>query len=177
MTTLELYKELIVRHGLNPNDVSLTWNTDGIPIFNSSNFSVWPLQAFVNELPQHLRGKNILLLGLWFGQKLVMNVFLKPFVDECRKLELDGFLFGNEVRPRKVFASLLSADSPAQAIVRNVKQYNGMNGCDWCEFEGVTVPNNNGPPLRYYPHRTPVVMLQSKQSMHWKQHLPILSRE
>ena len=50
------------------------------------------------------------------------------------------------------------ADSPARAIVRNVKQYNGMNGCDWCEFEGVAVSNNNGPPLRYYPHRTPVVM-------------------
>ena len=158
VTTSKLYKELIVRHGLNSNDVSLTWNTDGIPIFNSSNFSVWPLQAFVNELPQHLRGKNIMLFGLWFGQKPVMNVFLKPFVDECRKLELEGFLFGSEIRPRKVFALLLSADSPARAIVRNVKQYNGMNGCDWCEFEGVTVPNNNGPPVRYYPHRTPVVM-------------------
>ena len=67
VTTSELYKELIVRHGLNPNDVSLTWNTGGIPIFNSSNIFVWPLQALVNELPQHLRRKNILLLGLWFG--------------------------------------------------------------------------------------------------------------
>ena len=58
--------ELIVRHGLNPKDVSLTWNTDGIPIFNSFNFSVWPLQAFVNELPQHLRGKisRCLVYGL-----------------------------------------------------------------------------------------------------------------
>lgn len=64
VTTSELYKELIVKHGLNPNDVSLTWNTDGIPIFHSSNFSVWPLQAFVNELPPHLRNKNILALAL-----------------------------------------------------------------------------------------------------------------
>ena len=113
VTTSALYKELIVKHGLNPKDVSLTWNTDGIPIFNSSNFSIWPLQAFVNELPPHLRGKNILLLGLWFGQKPVMNTFLKPFVEECRKLESIGFTFGNEVLPRKVFALLLSADSPA----------------------------------------------------------------
>ena len=162
VTTSALYKELIVKHGLNPNDVSLTWNTDGIPIFNSSNFSIWPLQAFVNELPPHLRGKNILLLGLWFGQKPVMNTFLKPFVEECRKLESIGFTFGNEVLPRKVFALLLSADSPARAIVRNVKQFNGQYGCDWCEFEGVPVTNNNGPPTRYYPYRTPVVMRTSE---------------
>ena len=159
VTTSALYKELIVKHGLNPNDVSLTWNTDGIPIFNSSNFSIWPLQAFVNELPPHLRGKNILLLGLWFGQKPVMNTFLKPFVEECRKLESSGFTFGNEVLPRKVFALLLSADSPARAIVRNVKQFNGQYGC---EFEGVPVPKNNGPPVRYYPYRTPVVMRTSE---------------
>ena len=98
---------------------------------NSSNFSIWPLQAFVNELPPHLQGKNILLLGLWFGQKPVMNTFLKPFVEECRKLKSIGFTFGNEVLPRKVFALLLSADSPARAIVRNVKQFNGQYGCDW----------------------------------------------
>ena len=162
VTTSALYKELIVKHGHNPNDVSLTWNTDGIPIFKSSNFSIWPLQAFVNELPPHLRGKNILLVGLWFGQKPVMNTFLKPFVEECRKLESSGFTFGNEVLPRKVFALLLSADSPARAIVRNAKQFNGQYGCDWCEFEGVPVPNSNRPPVRYYPFRTPVIMRTSE---------------
>ena len=152
VTKSTLYKDLIVKHGLNPNDMSLAWNTeyalawntDGIPIFNSSNFSIWPLQVFVNELPPHLRGKNILLLGLWFGEKPIMNALLKPFVEECRKLETCGFTFANEVLPRKVFALLLSADSPARAIVRNVKQFNGKHGCDgcdWCEFEGIPVPN------------------------------------
>ena len=158
VTKSALYKDLIVKHGLNPNDMSLTWNTDGIPIFNSSNFSIWPLQVFVNELPPHLRGKNILLLGLWFGEKPIMNTFLKPFVEECRMLETCGFTFANEVLPRKVFALLLSADSPARAIVRNVKQFSGKHGCDWCEFEGIPVPNKTGPPVRYYPHRTPIVM-------------------
>jgi hypothetical protein len=163
ITTSALYKELIIKHGLGPNDLSLTWNTDGIPVFKSSNYSIWPLQAFVNELPPFLRSKNILLLGLWFGQKPIMNIFLRPFVEECRKLELHGFTFGNEILPRKVFSLLLSADSPARAIVRNVKQFNGQYGCDWCEFEGETVPSNGGPPVRYYPHRTPVIMRTAKK--------------
>ena len=98
VSTSQLYKDLVVKYGFGPNDVTLTWNTDGIPIFNSSNYSVWPLQASVNELPPHLRRRNILLLGLWFGQKPVMNTFLKPFVHECRTLESSGFIFGNEVQ-------------------------------------------------------------------------------
>jgi hypothetical protein len=57
----------------------------------------------------------------------------------------------------------LPADSPARAIVRNVKQFNGEHGCDWCEFEGVPVPTNNGPPVRYYPHRMPVVMRSARK--------------
>ena len=48
-------------------------------------------------------------------------------------------------------------DAPARAIVRNAKQFNGEHGCDWCETPGVTVPTNNGPPTRYYPHRPPVI--------------------
>ena len=157
VATSALYKELIAKHGLGQNDMALTWNSDGTPIFNSSNFSVWPLQAFVNELPPHLRAKNVLLLGLWFGKKRVMNVFLQPFVKECRELETNGFLFHNEILPRKVFALLLSADSPARAIVRNAKQFNGQHGCDWCKLEGVAVHTNNGP-VRYYPYRTQVVL-------------------
>jgi hypothetical protein len=35
ITTSALYKELIIKHGLGPNDLSLTWNTDGIPVFKS----------------------------------------------------------------------------------------------------------------------------------------------
>ena len=175
-----MYKELVVRHGLNPNDVSLTWNTDGIPTFNSSNFSIWPLQAFVNELPPYLHSKNILLLGLWFGQKPIMNTFLKPFVEECRKLESCGFAYGNEVLPRKVFALLLSADSPARAIVRNVKQFNGQYGCGWCEFEGVSVPNNNAPPLFDtipIERQSLCALLKSKQNMHYKLLVLLLLRE
>ena len=96
--TSDLYKELINEQGLSSNDISLMWNSDGIPVFKSSNYAIWPLQASVNELPPPLRHKNILLLGLWFGQKPNMNVFLVPFVEECIKLETEGFLFGSEAQ-------------------------------------------------------------------------------
>lgn len=37
------------------NFVTLTLNTDGIPVFNSSNYAFWPVYLFVNELPYRMR--------------------------------------------------------------------------------------------------------------------------
>jgi len=37
------------------NFVTLTLNTDGIPVFKSSGYSFWPLYLTLNELPFKLR--------------------------------------------------------------------------------------------------------------------------
>lgn len=38
-----------------PSHVSLLLNTDGVAIFRSSSYSVWPVWIVVNELPKQLR--------------------------------------------------------------------------------------------------------------------------
>ena len=38
-----------------PYNLSLKLNTDGVAIFHSSQFGVWPLFLLVNELPPSLR--------------------------------------------------------------------------------------------------------------------------
>lgn len=48
---------------------SLTLNCDGVPVFKSSLYSIWPLYGIVNELPYPVRKHNVLLFGLWFGDK------------------------------------------------------------------------------------------------------------
>ena len=167
ITSSRLYRELVDQHNLSNNDLSLTWNTDGIPVFESSRYSIWPIQSSINELPPHLRGKHVLLNGLWFGDKKpAMNTFLKPFVEECKNLESNGFINQDEEQPRKVFAMVLSADSPARAIVKNCKQFNGENGCDWCEFPGETAANAQ-PPTRYYPYRGPPKKRTKRKQMRY----------
>ncbi len=39
----------------NPNNISLTMNTDGVQVFKSSGASLWPVYFLVNELPPQLR--------------------------------------------------------------------------------------------------------------------------
>jgi hypothetical protein len=63
-------------------NISLTWNTDGIPVFKSSKFAIWPLYFTVNELPyaDRISRNNMIVTGLWFGSnKPNMLTYLKPF--------------------------------------------------------------------------------------------------
>lgn len=57
--------------------LTVTFNTDGGPLFESSTYSIWPLFLEVNELPFHIRTKDLIVAALWFGRnKPNMNVFL-----------------------------------------------------------------------------------------------------
>ena len=106
ITSAELYSKLAENHNFSGNDLSLTWNTDGIPVFESSNYAIWPVQSAINELPPHLREKHILLHGLWFGtKKPAMNTFLKPFIEECKFLETVGLPFEGDGQANKSFCA------------------------------------------------------------------------
>ena len=90
-----LYRKMMLPNGVlsSQNNISLTWNIDGLPVFRSSKFSLWPCYFIVNELPYQLRllKENIIIGGLWFGEeKPNMHVFLKPIIAELAVLEKDG---------------------------------------------------------------------------------------
>ncbi|KAH7984575.1 hypothetical protein HPB52_022849 [Rhipicephalus sanguineus] len=55
--------------GMAEHDLTLTLNSDGSPIFESSKYSIWPVQAITNELPSLLRWKNVVAPSLWYGKE------------------------------------------------------------------------------------------------------------
>ncbi|KAH6922696.1 hypothetical protein HPB50_018225 [Hyalomma asiaticum] len=73
---------------LGSDDLTLTINTDGTPVFKSSKTSVWPLQIVVNELPAATRLQNPILIALWFGSThRNMQAFLANSVDNLKKMD------------------------------------------------------------------------------------------
>ena len=50
--------------------ITMTFNTDGIPLYKSSSVSIWPVYLVINELPPVLRfaPKNMILWGVWQGK-------------------------------------------------------------------------------------------------------------
>jgi len=138
-----------------PHAFSLTLNCDGVPVFKSSQYGIWPLQGMVNELPYHVRKENVLLFGLWFGTKKPnVNTFLKPFTKECQSLSTVGFKFhsNNIVNHCKVIAAVMMCDSVARPILQNMTQFNGHYGCSLCLHPGEQVPKGNGT-VRVYPYK------------------------
>ncbi|KAG8176072.1 hypothetical protein JTE90_025530 [Oedothorax gibbosus] len=75
-------------------NLTVTLNTDGSPVFKSSKTTMWPIQIMLNEFPPNERFhlKNIMVAGIWFGRKEPkMILFLTPFIQELEKLQTDGF--------------------------------------------------------------------------------------
>ena len=52
-----LYKDHFQPGGLLARQLNMSFklNTDGVAVFKSSKFGVWPLFLSINELPPHLR--------------------------------------------------------------------------------------------------------------------------
>ncbi|XP_073716926.1 uncharacterized protein [Misgurnus anguillicaudatus] len=142
-----MYKSVDLLNDPGQFNLSLTWNVDGVPIFKSSPFHIWPIQVVINELPPDMRNKHVLLAGLWFGaSKPEMNYFLQAFVDECIQLEQEGLLVQHrgQSTQMRVFNLVCVCDSVARCSVQNTKQFNGEYGCNWCYKKGEIVAKGNG---------------------------------
>lgn len=143
----QVYKQYASGDGLlcNPHNISFTWNTDGVPIFKSSKFSVWPFYCVINELSfvERTKRENMIFAGLWFGDsKPSMLTFLKPLCEKLHELEEHGVLVKHPETPEYFLCKVLTiagtCDLPAKAMVLNTVQFNGKYGCMKCEQPGTT---------------------------------------
>jgi len=158
----KLYKELMTPNGIlsSKNNISLTWNVDGLPLFKSSKFSLWPLYFIINELRYKLRTlkENMIIAGLWFGErKPSMNIYLKPIIKELMILEQHGVevqppMCGSFVSNVVVLAG--TCDLPAKCLVLNCIQFNGEHGCSKCLEPGITLTTSARGHTHVYPYNS-----------------------
>ncbi|XP_064460291.1 uncharacterized protein LOC135370470 [Ornithodoros turicata] len=136
------------------HDVTVSWSTDGVPVFEASNYSIWPLQLQVNELEFKIRTKSLLLAGLWFGpSKPEMNTFLEPFVKQMNELSIKPFAWktpSGEVVSSRVFTGPCIVDTVARCALASMSQFNGQYGCLWCTHKGEVTSTGRGH-SRVYP--------------------------
>lgn len=138
-----LYKNL-VKISSGRNLITLTFNTDGVKVFKSTKKgSFWPLQFIINELDPVVRYKseNIVVCGFWFGSDPIVELFLKPFIEELASVQMqtltitdDDFKFDFIL-----FALLCTLDTVAKDKLQKKKQFNGYLGCSYCLHPGTRV--------------------------------------
>lgn len=173
----DMFKKLSVSMSASSADctLTLTFNCDGVPVFKSSSFSIWPILCTVNELPPNIRADHILMAGLWFGAgKHDMNVFLQPFILACTSLAEKGFSCSipeSNVRIScKATVVVGVCDAVARPLMQNFKQYNGHYGCGFCLNAGETVEKGNGR-TRVYLMKKNVLLRTIEKPMHLFQRL------
>lgn len=110
--------------------ITLMWNTDGMQVFTSNNFSLWPLYLVITELSPKKRflSENLLIGGVWGSVvKPHPNVFLLPIYKELKALGkgIDVIINGNSI---KVVVKIIcgTCDSPAKACFLNMKTHSGF---------------------------------------------------
>ena len=91
----------------------------------------------------------MVLVGLWVAKKEPdMKVFLQPFVDMANELSTKGFSWNCNGRDiiSKLFPLGCCVDSPARSSMLNMKRFNGIYGCTYCEH-----PTESVESYRKYP--------------------------
>eukprot|EP00732_Lithocolla_globosa_P001596 Lithocolla_globosa_v1_NODE_817_length_3237_cov_73.340981.p1 type:complete len:998 gc:universal NODE_817_length_3237_cov_73.340981:3077-84(-) len=125
-------------------NLAFGFNTDGVQLFKSSKWGIWPVHVVCYDQPPEIRylPENMILVGIWFGtEKPCMNILLEPLVDsfECfnRGEVVVETATGEELTPNVAMVNG-TFDLPAKALVTNSKQYNGECGCGYCKSKGTT---------------------------------------
>ena len=151
------YKDLLLKDC----EITCTINTDGVTPFKSSHNSIWPIFLSINELDYKLRRKHTMLVGMWFAKsKPSFDTFLKPFINACNKLTLDGFewTYNDTIIKSQVLFPMVAADSPARCCLQGLRQYNGAHSCPWCLIRGENCTLEGGShKWVFIPNKSPMV--------------------
>lgn len=136
--------------------LSLQKNTDGVQLFRSSNFSVWPIYFTINEVPPRLRFTRLfrIFTALWFGKaKPSMAIYMHWVSNQLQSLHQTGVNIVYKGKDLVAKAILLSGiyDAPARCSVQNFIQFNGNFGCGTCFEKGESARNFKGNSVHVYP--------------------------
>ncbi|XP_034231506.1 uncharacterized protein LOC117639739 [Thrips palmi] len=154
----EAYK-LAESLGRTGKGLTVMWNTDGVPIYKSVSYSLWPVYLVSLELPPEKRflSENLIIAGIWCSaSKPHPNVYLVPILKELLNLKngIDVEYFGKDEKQRITCSVLCgTCDAPATASFLNMKSHSGFFSCHLCLIRGAyhestVFPYEENVPLR-----------------------------
>lgn len=146
----KMYRDF--KKSLNASDkyqyATVSFKTDGVPLFENSTSSIWPIYIMINEIPFNIRTKELVLAGIWVGaDKPNMNIFLEPFVNIMNDLSINRIpcTINEDKRYIKIFPLVCCVDSVARPPAQGFVQFNAYNGCNMCLHNGEYIRNSLNP--------------------------------
>lgn len=117
---------------LNHTVLELAMNIDGVPLFQSSTYSLWPvLGCVINMKPL-----TVFVIALYGGFSKPSDLnFLTDAINELNELLINGIDINGKVMGFSL--RFCVCDAVARAMVKCVKQCTGYYGCDKCCQRGI----------------------------------------
>lgn len=116
--------------------INLSFNIDGLPIFNNSNKQVWPILGLIKNVNTISKPFPI---GIFYGisKPQPIDIYLEDFVNELSQLIENGIVFNKKKYVITVHSFI--CDAPAKAFVKCIKGHAGYSSCDKCTEVGVYI--------------------------------------
>ena len=153
----------------NPNNISFSWYTDGVPVFKSSGTSKWPIYLVINELPyeERMKEENMILVTIWHGpEKPEFSIFLWTLCVPLEKLK-SGFKCkisdGETIKVKRILL-FGTADLPATSDSLNFSHHNAEHGCPNCITSSETVYLSANSHTYGYPYKEDIALRTAEQS-------------
>jgi hypothetical protein len=112
--------------------IKLQINIDGLPLFKSSSTEVYPIlglcQDFVDNSP------FMIAIFCGTGKPDPINTFLLDFIDEVKKLKIEGILHKDFQYDFEIACFI--CDAPARAYLKQTVSHNSKLGCERCNIYG-----------------------------------------
>ena len=114
------------------NELILSLNIDGVPLFKSRNKSCWHILCAIVNLKPLL----VFPVALTFGGTKPDNLdFLKETICDLKDLIEKGLHVDDKIFIISI--KNIICDAPAKVMVKGIKSYTGFYGCDKCSQKGV----------------------------------------
>ncbi|CAH0555095.1 unnamed protein product, partial [Brassicogethes aeneus] len=115
----------------NLESVSLIFNIDGLPPFNSSPLQFWPILLKIHEYPCD----QPMVVAIYCGEsKPPLEEFLHEFVTELNEI-LETGIQVSQMRV-KVKIRYFVCDTPARSFIKGTVGFNAKHGCIKCTVTG-----------------------------------------
>ena len=147
--------------------IPLSLNVDGMPLFNSSKLSMWPVLCSIQLEPV-----TVFPLSITCGNKPSDLAFLEDNIAELKNVIANGLVIDS--CHYNIEIKCIMCDAPAKALVKAVKQFSGYYGCDRCEQTGQWMGKITYPEIRNLPLRTDDSFRRQRQEEHHKGVTPML---